>query len=249
MSAAFPHQNESKQSDLTAPGQPERPVQAGWARRWTAVLGVITAPFTSRRGVLGSTGQAGWATRLTAIVGLVVALLGIPEGVAKLLEFVHPYELEISAGKDLTISYRPQQEVVEFVFNVQAEEFGSKPNQIVSARAWIEQALTSRVLLNISRPQFEENALRKYEPVIPAGPSPRNLQCSIAFRLDDRSREVFQSVGLRRLVIEFKGKDNQMHQVPFCFNIEDVGIDRLFNSPEKQFRYISEDPLCPDDKP
>ena len=116
-------------------------------------------------------------------------------------------------------------------------------------KAWIEQALTSRVLLNISRPEFEENESRKYQPVIPAGPSPRNMRCSIAFRLDERSREIFQSVGLRRLVVEFKGKDNQMHQVPFCFNIEDEGIDRLFNSPDKQFRYISEDPLCPDDTP
>lgn len=249
MSAALPQQHDSKQTDLTALGQSERPVRARWIDRWASLWSVIIAPFTPGRAAAGSTGQVGWATRLTAVVGLVAALLGIPPGFQKLVELVRPYELEISAGKDLTISYRPQQQVVECVFNVRAEEFGSKANQILSAKAWIEQALTSRVLLNISRPEFEENESRKYQPVIPAGPSPRNMRCSIAFRLDERSREIFQSVGLRRLVVEFKGKDNQMHQVPFCFNIEDEGIDRLFNSPDKQFRYISEDPLCPDDTP
>lgn len=249
MSAVFPHQNQSKQSDVTGPGEAQTQRQTGWAKNWTAALGVITAPFTPKRKVMGSTEQVGWAGRLTALVGLVVALLAVPPGVTKLAELFWPYQLEISAGKDLEISYVPKQELVKFVFNVQAEEFGSKANQILSARAWIEQALTSKVLLNISQPAFEENEARKYQPVIPAGPSPRNMRCSIAFRLDDRSRETFQSVGLRRLVIEFKGKDNQMHQVPFCFNIEDEGIDRLFNSPERQFRYISEDPLCPNDQP
>lgn len=247
MSAAFPNQDESKQPDLTGLGGSQRPVQAGRFKRWAAVL--LAAPLASLRAVMGSTGQVGLATRLTTIVGLVAALLGLPPAVAKLLELGPKYELEISAGKDLTILYRPKQEVVEFEFNVQAEEFGSKPNQILSAKAWIEQALTSKVLLNISPPQFQEDEKRKYQPVIPAGPSPRNMRCTINFPLDDRSREVFQSVGLRRLVVEFKGKDSQIHQVPFCFNIEDVGIDRLFNSPENQFRYISEDPLCPNDKP
>jgi len=181
-------------------------------------------------------------------VGLVAGLLGIPPGIVKLVECISPYELELSAGKDLTITYRPKNELIECVFNVRAEEFGTRPNQILSAKAWVE-AFASRLVLDISRPEFVENEARKYQPIIPNGPNPKNMQCTIVCRLDDRSREVFQTMGLRRLVVEFKGKDNQIHQVTFCFNIEDIGIDRLFNSMEKQFRYISEDPLCPFDQP
>lgn len=245
MSAAFSDQTERKQLDATGLGQPASVEQAGWFKRWAALMSVITAPFTRGPGT-AATGK-GWLSTLAPGAGLLVALLGIPPAVAKLVELARPYDLEISAGKDLMISYRPQQEMIEFIFNVRAEEFGSKANQILSAKAWIEQALTSKVLLNISRPEFQEDESRKYQPVIPNGPSPRNMRCSIVFRLDDHSREVFQNVGLRRLVVEFKGKDSQTHQVPFCFNIEDEGIQRLFNSPEMKFRYISEDPLCPND--
>lgn len=247
MSAAFSHENESTQPDVTGVGQRENPSQARWPAMLTALLGVIAAPFTPRRVVEGSSEQAGWVAKLKGIIAVVIALLGIPTAVTKLVDGLGTNMLEISAGKDLEISYVPEQQLVKLVFNVSAEEFGTKCNQILSAKAWIDQGLTSKMILNISNPEFEENALRKYQPVIPNGPNPRNMQCTITFRLDDPSREVFQNVGLRRLVVEFKGKDNGRHQVPFCFNIEDEGIQRLFKSQEMKFRYISEDPLCPND--
>lgn len=246
MSAALSQENESKQPDPTgiAPVEPEDVESVK-----STMLSVVATPFTAFRRLLRSAAHPGSIKRSTTIVGLVAALLAIPPGIMKLMECFNQYEMEVSAGKDLTITYNPQHQLVEFVFNVRAEEFGAKPNQILSAKAWVEQTLTSRLLLNIFPPAFEENEKRKYQPIIPNGPNPKNMRCSIVFRLDDRSREVFQSVGLCRLVIEFKGRDNQMHQVPFCFNIEPVGIDLLFNSTEKQARYISEDPLCPTDQP
>jgi hypothetical protein len=188
---------------------------------------------------------ARWVKSWKAILGLISALIAIPPGFIGLVGLLDPHDLEISAGKDLTISYQPQQGLIKLVFNVQAEEFGSKANQIFSAEAWVEQPSPAKVFLPITRPEFEENQARKYQPVIPAGPSPKNLQCSIAFKLDDDSREAFQSSGFRRFVVEFKAKDNRSHRVSFCFNIEDAGIDQLFNKKERQFTYLSEDPLCP----
>jgi len=247
MSAASFRENESKQPDPNGIAPVQNPEDVEPVK--PTMLKVAANPFTPLQTLFRFASQPGWAKKSTMIVGLVAALLGIPTGIMKMVECFNPYEMELSAGKDLTITYRPQRELVEFVFNVRAEEFGAKPNQILSAKAWVEQTVTSRLLLNIFPPAFEENEARKYQPIIPNGPNPKNMRCSIVFRLDDRSREVFQSVGLCRLVVEFKARDNQMHQVPFCFNIEPVGIDLLFNSTEKQARYISEDPLCPTDQP
>jgi hypothetical protein len=247
MSAASSQENESKQPDPIGIAPIQKPEDFESVK--PTMLGVAGTPFAAFRRLLRFAAHPGAIKRSTTIVGLVAALLAIPTGIMKMVECFNPYEMELSAGKDLTITYRPQRELVEFVFNVRAEEFGAKPNQILSATAWVEQAVTSRLLLNIFPPAFEENEARKYQPIIPNGPNPKNMRCSIVFRLDDCSREVFQSVGLCRLVVEFKARDNQMHQVPFCFNIEQVGIDLLFNSTEKQARYISEDPLCPTDQP
>ena len=247
MSAVHSQRDETKETELI--GISEKAGQLGSARRWTTMLSVIEAPLTALRKVLGQSAQVGGVARLTTIIGLVAALIGIPPGISKLVDCFSPYNLEVSAGKELTITYNPRREVVEVLFNVRAEEFGAKANQILSANAWVEQAHNGKLILNTSRPEFEENQNVKYQPIIPNGANPKNMSCSIVFRLDDRSREVFQCAGLHRLVVEFKGKDRQVHQVPFCFYIEESGIELLFNSEKKECRYISEDPMCSPDQP
>src|SRR4029453_16850542 len=64
-------------------------------------LSVVATPFTALRKVAGLSAPIGWAKRLTTTVGLVAALLGVPPGIAKLVEFLSPNELELSAGKEL----------------------------------------------------------------------------------------------------------------------------------------------------
>lgn len=247
MSAAVSQENQSNEADLNGLGKNENTGQVTWIKKWTALLGLFTTQ-PAESGVTGSTAQARWAMRPLVNGAFIKTVLSILTGLVTLYSSIMmlspAHEMMVSAGKDLTISYHPQQNLVKAVFNVRASEFGSKLNQILSATAWLEQPPTSKVLLHISSPVFEENELRTYLPVIPNGAQPKNMQCSICIRLTDSSREVFQSVGLRRLIVEFKDRASHNHRVSFCFSI---GDDQLLSSQEKQFQYISEDVMCPDE--
>lgn len=247
MSAAISPEIDGRQSGLTGVGQNTKPAPSARVKTWTAMLSLITPPFTFQRVVSAFTEEDGGVrigridggfikTTLAILTGLITLY-----GAYKMLPT--PPTMAVSAGKDLTVSYYPQKKLVRLVFNVRAEEFGSKPNQIRTAKAWVEQPLTPRHPLHIGEPEFEENNSRIYEPIIPAGPSPKNMQCSICVRLDDSSRAAFETVGLRRLMVEFKDKAGQAHRVTFCFNIEN---DQLLTSEEKKFQYFNEDMLCPD---
>lgn len=245
MDAVISSELESKQSDLTTAGQGEKPERSGQVEIWTAILSLITSPFSLQRTASGLIAQATkrWGISAGAINTAIGILAGLLALYGSYLALPQGPAMTVSAGKDLTVSYHPQNELIKLLFNVQAEEFGSKPNQILAAKAWIEQPLTPRRPLQIGAPQFEENSLRTYEPWIPNGPTPRNMQCSFCFRLDGNSREAFQSVGFRRLIVEFKDKSGDDHRVTFCFNIDK---DHLLTSEEKEFQYISEDVMCPE---
>ena len=253
MSAAVSNQNESKQPDLTGVGQDNKTGRVGWIKGLRKMLSLVAAQFAQPPGIAGSTEQFGWARKGTVVVGLVAALLGLPGGLItaiKSFETLKPsynkpsYNMEVSVGQ-LAISYRPEHEQVSLVLAFKAKENGPVDNEILPGKAWVKApSLISPPDLALNADiSFVEGDFRTTKAVIANGAEPREMQCRIVFRFDDRTREVFQTAGLRRLVVELRGKD-QNYPLSFSFELNDSSIARLLRSEE--IRYLTTDQLIED---
>jgi len=249
MSAAFSNQNESKQPDLTGVGQDNKTGRAGWIKGLRRMLGLVAAQFAQPPGIAGSTEQFGWAKKGTVVVSLVVALLGIPGGLITAIhsfETLKPsYNMEVFVGK-LAISYRPEHDQISLVLDFKAKENGPVDNEFLPGKAWVKApSLISAPDLPLNADiSFVDRDFQSKKTVIDSGAEPREMQCRIVFRFDDRTREVFQTAGMRRLVVELRGKD-QNYPLSFCFELNDSAIERLLRSPA-EIRYLTTDQLIED---
>lgn len=231
MSAAFSQTDKTKQSDLTETAQDVRPGQVAWRSRWTSLLSL------------------GWATKCTVIVSLTGALVGIPAGLVKWQQHMeiltNPHKMEVLGG-ELTISYVPEHQQVELAIGFKAKEKGHRDNQILSAKAGVEVPSAPLAVDGLDAGvYFLEDEFRIDKPVITAGGEPREMKCCLVSHLNERTRDLFQTAGLRRLVVVLKGKDKS-YTLTFCFELDDNAIHGLFHTDLKLVRYLASDLLTKD---
>lgn len=242
MSAALSDQNESKQQDLTGVGQDNKAGQVALIKGWRTMLSTATALFAQPGAITGTTEPFGWAKKGTVVVSLAVALLG---GFTKFSDYIKTdrtaYNLEVPVGQ-LTMSYRPEHEQIRLMLDFKATETGLKNNEILPGKAWVKapSLISGSDTASSADISLFEGAFRLPKAVIVRGAEPREMKCFIDFHLDDNTREVFQTSGLHRLVVELKCKD-KICQLTFCFELNDSAIDGLLNS--KEIRYLTQDQL------
>lgn len=190
---------------------------------------------------LNKMSNRGWAA-LGALLTTTTMLIAVYRGYS---EVIPAYDMRLFQGEELSISLlEPDQ--IRLSFHFKAQEYGNANNEIMATRVRVEDPSlpsTSYVRLNTSS-IFTVGDMRTYRPVIVAGAEANKMECKFLFRLSDMNGHSFSEPGLRRLIVDFEGKDKKDHPVTFCFRLTDFALNEIFQSGGRQITFLNDDLLC-----